>query len=112
MLHDWFTRSVRRFPGQPALIVEGTQLTYAQLDAASRGIARRLRAEGAYRPRVGLLASRTVAAYAGYLAALRLGGLVVPLDSGYPAERLAQITRSAGLDLVVADRTHDTAFLD
>ncbi len=111
MLHEWFTQSVRRFPARSALIVEGRRLTYAQLDAVSRGIVRLLRAEGANRPRVGLLATRTVAAYAGYLAALRMGGVVVPLDSGHPPERLSQVTRSAGLNFVVANRKQDTAFL-
>lgn len=111
MLHDWFIHSVRRFPDEPALIVDGQRLTYAELDAVSRGIKYRLLAEGAVRPRVGLLASRSVAAYAGYLAVLRVGGVVVPLDSSYPSERLALVARSAALDFVVADRSQDAAFV-
>jgi amino acid adenylation domain-containing protein len=112
MLHDWFIGSVQRFPAELALITDGSRLTYAQLDAVSRGIGRRLRAEGADRPRVGLLTARTVAAYAGYLATLRAGGVVVPLDAGHPPERLSQVTRSAGLEFMIADRKQDTAFLD
>ncbi len=112
MLHDWFTRSARSHRSGTALVVAGTRLTYTQLDAVSRGIAGRLRAAGAVRPAVGLLATRTVAAYAGYLAALRVGGVAVPLDPGHPAERLSRIAASAGLSFVIADRKQDTAFLD
>src|SRR5260221_5583581 len=112
MLHDWFGASVRRFPDEPALIVDGRQLTYTELDAVSRGVKHRLLAEGADRPRVGLLATRSVTAYAAYLATLRVGGVVVPLDSSHPSERLSLVAGSAGLDFVVADRGQDTAFTD
>src|SRR3954452_3411378 len=98
MLHDWFLNSARRFPGEPALVVDGQSLTYSEVDAVSRAIGDRLRSAGPARPRVGLLATRTAATYAAYLATLRIGGVVVPLDASHPAERLALVAQSAGLD--------------
>jgi amino acid adenylation domain-containing protein len=110
MLHHWFLDSVRRFPEAPALVVDGRTMSYAQLDAMSRSIRRRLRAESATRPRVGLLATRSAASYAAYLATLRAGGVVIALDASHPAARLGQVARSAGLDVVVADTGQDAGF--
>ncbi|MEU9508352.1 AMP-binding protein [Micromonospora sp. NPDC048170] len=112
MLHDWFIRSVEKYPDEPALIVNGRQLSYAELDGISRVIGHRLLAEGVGRPRVGLLSTRTVETYAAYIASLRIGGVVVPLDPSHPADRLAVVARSAGLDFIVADDTADAALLD
>lgn len=112
MLHEWFSASVRKFPAEPALVVDGCELTYSQLDTLSRRIKSGLLHEGATRPRVGLLATRSALAYAAYLAILRVGGVVVPLDVSHPAERLAAIARSAGLDFVIADLGQETAFAD
>ncbi|HEX5598181.1 MAG TPA: AMP-binding protein [Micromonosporaceae bacterium] len=109
MLHNWFIDSVRKTPDAVALTVDSRDYTYAELDAVSRGISRRLRQVTA-RPRVGLLASRSVTAYAGYLAALRTGGVAVPMNTAYPGERLALLARSAELDVVLADRDQDASF--
>lgn len=110
MLHTWFTESAARDPDAAALVVEGRTYSYAELDALSRGIAHRIREQKQDRPRVGLIATRSVAAYAAYLAVLRLGGVVVPLNDAYPAPRLTSIARAARLDLVIADREQNTAF--
>ncbi|THA29623.1 AMP-binding protein [Streptomyces sp. A1547] len=88
-LHAWFTDSVRRVPNAPALVIAGQGLTYAELDAVSRDVADRVTGAGRRAGRVGLLASRSVASYAGYLGTLLAGGTVVPLNEAYPAERSA-----------------------
>jgi amino acid adenylation domain-containing protein len=41
--------------------------------------------------------------YAAYLAVLRIGAAVVPLNPEFPAARTADMAAAAGLDLVVAD---------
>src|SRR5690606_38719199 len=67
--------------------------------------AARLVVEAGGRPlrRIGLLASRSVTAYAGYLAILRAGATVVPLNPAFPATRTATMVTTAHLDLVLAD---------
>ncbi|MEV6409931.1 AMP-binding protein [Kribbella sp. NPDC051718] len=112
MLHDWFSHSVQKFPDEPALIIDGRRFSYAELGDFSRRIKHRLLAEQVARPRVGLLVSRTVADYASYLAVLRIGGVVVPLDPSHPPERLAQIAKTAGLDCVVAGEGAESRGLD
>ncbi|MGW1671595.1 AMP-binding protein [Streptomyces sp. NPDC002324] len=111
-LHAWFTDSVRRVPDEPALVIDGQSLTYAELDAVSRDVAGRVTGAGPRVRRVGLLASRSVASYAGYLGTLLAGATVVPLNEAYPAERNRKILDIAGLDAVLADAGGDASFAD
>ncbi|MBK6872895.1 MAG: AMP-binding protein [Kineosporiaceae bacterium] len=104
MLHTWFTDAVGRFPDRVALVVEDRPSTYLELDRLSRAIAARIVRSLPARPRVGLLAARSLTAYAAYLGILRCGGVVVPLDAHYPEQRLALVAELAGLDGVVAER--------
>ncbi len=104
-MYDWFAASVAEFPDLVALDVDGAELTYAELaDAAERIAGLLIRSIGRVPSRVGLLAARTVPAYAGYLAAQRLGATVVPLNPAFPAARNASIARLARLDAVLLDQ--------
>ncbi|WP_432087584.1 amino acid adenylation domain-containing protein [Streptomyces sp. bgisy095] len=104
-LHDWFARSAHRHgDGRTALEVDGHHLGYAALSALADTVAGTILARHAGRPaRVGLLASRSVLAYAGYLGILRLGATVVPLNPAFPLARSGDVAKEAGLDLVLAD---------
>ncbi|WBB78735.1 amino acid adenylation domain-containing protein [Micromonospora sp. WMMD882] len=101
-LHGWFADSVRRHPDQPALRVAGATLSYRELSAAADRLARDL---GPVPPgaRIGLLAARSPLAYAGYLAILRAGATVVPLNPIFPPERNATIATRAGLWSALVD---------
>ncbi|MGW4378915.1 amino acid adenylation domain-containing protein [Kitasatospora sp. NPDC004531] len=105
-LHEWFAASARQFPDRPALEIADRVVGYAELERMAEEIAVRMLAadDGAVPRRVGLLAAATVSAYAGYLAVLRLGAAVVPLNPSFPAARNAAIARAAALDLVLADQ--------
>lgn len=105
-VYGWFDRSATVFGDDcTALEVGEEQLTYRELRELAERIAARLVAfNGGVAPRrVGLLASRSVTAYAGYLAVLRCGAAVVPLNPEHPPARTARIAETAGLDLVLAD---------
>jgi D-alanine--poly(phosphoribitol) ligase subunit 1 len=88
-------------PHRLALVVGGTSFSYAALAGMSQRIAQRLK-PGA---RVGILASRTVEAYAGVLGTLWAGATYVPINPNTPDERLFQILSITSLDAVVADAT-------
>ncbi|MFI1966493.1 AMP-binding protein [Streptomyces pathocidini] len=111
-LYDWFAASAAAYPDHPALEVGSSTLTYAELAALADRLAAELlrlledRGSGQGRTaphRIGLLVSRTVVAYAGYLAVQRLGATAVPLGPSFPAERNATVVRKAAVDAVLCD---------
>lgn len=104
-LYQWFADTVGRTPDAPALEIGKDVLTYRQLGERVDAVATRiLAANGGRGPkRVALLASRSVTAFTCYLAILRLGAIVVPLNPDHPIYRNEAICRSAGLDVLVAD---------
>ncbi|GGP78634.1 AMP-binding protein [Saccharothrix coeruleofusca] len=94
--------AARRHPERTALVVGGTAFTYARLRrAVERTAAELVGAHGRPPRTVGLLAARQPLAYLGYLAALRLGATVVPLNPAFPDSRNATTSRLARLDVVV-----------
>ncbi|MGW7545603.1 amino acid adenylation domain-containing protein [Streptomyces sp. NPDC054770] len=109
-MYGRFAATVRRHPDAVALEVSGETYRYAELDALAGRLAAALVGAGGGRVprRVGLLASRTVTAYAGYLAVQRLGATVVPLNPAFPTARNAAVAERAELDLVLAqdDQVH------
>lgn len=77
-------------------------LTYAELDARANRLARFLARRGV-RPgdRIGLLFDGAVDGYTGMLAVLKAQAAYVPLDAGFPADRLTFIAADAGVRLVL-----------
>ncbi|WP_225824772.1 AMP-binding protein [Streptomyces naphthomycinicus] len=103
-LYERFAASAAAHPARTALETAGRVLDYAALRRlAEHTAARLLTALDGRRPeRVGVLAGRSVAAYASYLAAQRLGAAAVPLGPDVAPARLAAIADRAALDAVLA----------
>lgn len=105
-LYARFARSAERYGDDTtALEVGEDRLGYARLrELAERLAARLVAASGAVPPRrVGLLAGRSVTAYAGYLAVLRAGATVVPLNPEHPQARTVDIVKAAEVEVVLTD---------
>ncbi|MEV5546752.1 AMP-binding protein [Streptomyces sp. NPDC052309] len=104
-MYGWFAAAAASGTDRIALEVGGEEVTYGELaDLAGRIAALLIRRCGTVPSRIGLLAGRTLAAYAGYLAVQRLGATAVPLNPAAPAARNTTIARLAGVDAVLADR--------
>jgi amino acid adenylation domain-containing protein len=105
MLFDWFREGAARHPEATAIEVTGEAVRYRELlDLAERLASRLVEAAGGRVPGVvGVLATRSLAAHAGYLAGLRLAATVVPLRPDAPVGRNAGMCRSSGVDTIVAD---------
>jgi non-ribosomal peptide synthetase component F len=102
---------VRRSPEATALVCDDTVLSYRELDARANRLAHHLRRRGAGPGAlVGLAVERSADMVIGVLGILKAGAAYVPLDPGYPAERLAQMVGDAGLGLLVT-RSADRARL-
>jgi amino acid adenylation domain-containing protein len=88
------------------------QLTYPQLDGLANQLARFLLGQGA-RPgdRIALLFDQPVHSYVAMLATLKLHAAYVPLDAGFPPDRLAFIVQDSGVSRVLS-LTHLRPHLD
>jgi amino acid adenylation domain-containing protein len=87
---DLFERQVALTPESAAVISERCALTYAELDQRANGLALFLQTRGVRKGGfVGLCVSRSIEQVVAILAILKTGAAYVPLDSAYPAERLA-----------------------
>ena len=103
-LYQWFADSAGRHPDEPALEVRDRVVSYRELHELAESLATRLvREHGSVPRRVALLASRSLVAYAGYLAVQRLGATVIPLNPAYPAERNGLVCSLVGPDVLLAD---------
>ncbi|WP_301126983.1 non-ribosomal peptide synthetase [Streptomyces cacaoi] len=104
VLTDTFAEQVARTPDAVALVCEDRRLTYRELDGRANRLAHALRARGVGpEVRVGVCLPRGIDPIVVLLAVLKAGGVHVPLDPDYPAERLAYMTEDAGPALLVAD---------
>ncbi len=103
-LSQYFERTCDRHPDRTAVVCEGEQLGYAELDRRANRLAHLLRSRGVTQgSAVGILLERSVETYVALLGVLKTGAAYVPLDPSFPAERLAFIARDAELsDLVTA----------
>ena len=103
MLYDWFDASVARYGARTAVEIDGVRYGYRRLARMAESLAARIRRQTPTVPgRIGLLAERSVLAYAGYLAIQRLGRSVVPLNPAFPAERTRYMLAASGTGLVLA----------
>ena len=103
-LHDLFTSQAARSPDAAAIARDQETVTYGELARRAGGMAGRLAAHGMGPGSiVGLLAGRCPEMVAAMLGILRAGGAYLPLDPGYPAERLAWMVEDAGAAAVVGE---------
>ncbi|HVE87147.1 MAG TPA: amino acid adenylation domain-containing protein, partial [Myxococcales bacterium] len=104
-VHDLIAAQARRTPDAPAIRFEGRQLTYRQLDARADALAGRLRELGVRRgQRVGLAVERSPEMVVGLYGILKSGAAYVPLDPGYPKDRLAFMVQDGALEVVVTQK--------
>ncbi|HYH82162.1 MAG TPA: amino acid adenylation domain-containing protein, partial [Longimicrobium sp.] len=101
-IHELFEAQARRTPEAVAVVHGDEALTYAELDARANRLARRLVALGAGpEVRVGICLERSAGMVVALLAALKAGGVYVPLDLAYPADRLAYMLADSGARVLV-----------
>jgi amino acid adenylation domain-containing protein len=99
-----FEAQAARSPQAIAVSGSGLHWRYHELDQRANALAHALRARGVTPgARVGLCLRRSPRMLAALLAVLKAGAAYVPLDPGFPPERLAFMAQDAGLALVVCE---------
>ncbi|MGW8776039.1 amino acid adenylation domain-containing protein, partial [Streptomyces sp. NPDC055794] len=104
-LSELLAARAARTPDHEAVVFEGASLTYAELDARAGRLAAALAARGAGPERfVAVAVPRSAELVVALVAVVRSGAAYVPVDPGYPADRIAHILRDAGAMLVLTTR--------
>lgn len=122
---DLFEQEVEQAPQRPAVIYEHRPdcrcgclkgvttaapplretLSYHELNARANRLAHRLQSLGvAPETRIGICLDRSMELIVSLVGILKAGGVYVPLDPGYPDERLAYMVADANCRFVVAPR--------
>src|SRR5215204_983386 len=104
-LHCLFEAQAERAASATALIFEGASISYDELNKRANRLAHHLRALGVGPEiRVCLLLERSPEMIVAMLAILKAGGVYVPLDPTYPAERIAFLLNDSGAHVCVTQQ--------
>jgi amino acid adenylation domain-containing protein/non-ribosomal peptide synthase protein (TIGR01720 family) len=102
---ELFALQVTRTPDATALVADGVELTYAELDRRANRLAHHLIGLGVGpEVPVALLVARSVELVVAELAITKAGGAYVPLDARAPVARLRLLVAETGATIVVTDQ--------
>ena len=102
-IHGLFEAQVLRSPDALALVFEGEELSYEELNARSNQLAHYLLSQGVEREeRIGLCVERSLEMVVGMLGILKAGCAYVPIDPKYPQKRLFNIITDSGISLIIS----------
>lgn len=103
-LPEIFEAQVRRSPDATALVCDGAELTYRELDELAETLAGALVAHGVGPERIVAVAlPRSARLIVAFLAVVKAGGAYLPIDPAHPAERVAFMLGDARPAVVVTD---------
>ncbi|MEV6714689.1 amino acid adenylation domain-containing protein [Lentzea sp. NPDC051208] len=107
-LTELLSAQAARTPDTVAVRFAGRSLTYAELDAESNRLAHELTALGVGPESVvAVCLPRSAGLVTALVGVLKAGGAYLPLDPGYPADRLAHMLADSGARVLVADAVRD-----
>ncbi|GHO80001.1 hypothetical protein KSD_77720 [Ktedonobacter sp. SOSP1-85] len=110
-LHELFAEQARRTPDAVAVLNDGEQITYSELNRRANQLAHYLQTRGITQDTaVGLCVARSIQAFICVLGILKAGGAYVALDPAYPAERLAFMLEEAAVSVLLTQPELATLF--
>ncbi|MEG4345120.1 amino acid adenylation domain-containing protein [Microcoleus sp. A003_D6] len=104
-IHQLFEEQVEQTPDQVAVVFEGEQLTYRELNAKANQLAHYLQSLGV-EPEilVGICVERSPLMIIGLLGILKAGGAYVPIDPTYPLERKAFMVEDSCVPVLLTQK--------
>jgi fatty-acyl-CoA synthase len=103
-MSDQLARHARRTPDVPALRFDGAGRSYGELDERVTRLARALADRGVGTgDRIAVLALNGMEAWEAYLAGVRLGAIVVPVNFRLVADEVAYVLTDSGATALVVD---------
>ncbi len=97
-----FEEQVRKHPDHTALVYRERAFTFEELNRAANRLASYLRKQGVTAEKaVAISVERSPEMVIGLLAILKAGGVYLPIDPAYPAERIAFILQDSEVDILL-----------
>ena len=105
LLHQAFQRRALLDPDAVAVVIDGREFAYAEIDRAANRLARYLRNEHGIGPedKVGIMVNRSERIVIGILGILKAGAAYVPIDPQYPRPVVLQMLDDAAVDACLVD---------
>jgi natural product biosynthesis luciferase-like monooxygenase protein len=104
-IHGLIREAATRHPARTAVVFGSARLTYAELDARAGRLAAFLALQGVMPGAfVGVAMQRSAELVVALLAALKAGAAYVPIDPGYPLDRIDYMLRDSGVRVVVTEQ--------
>jgi amino acid adenylation domain-containing protein len=116
-IHELFTQQVEKTPDHTAVIgpsarevgsdaspAQFIQITYSQLNKESHQLAQSLRKKGVHsltNPIVAIMVERSIDMIIGILGVLKAGGAYLPIDPGYPPERIDYMLKDSNAKILL-----------
>jgi amino acid adenylation domain-containing protein len=105
-IHELFEAQAKRTPEATAVVFADERVSYGELNRRANRWAHYLRTNGVKpETRVGICTERSVDMVVALLAVLKAGGAYLPLDPGYPEERLQYVVQDSEPMIVLAQRS-------
>jgi len=102
-IHQLFEEQVKHTPDKKALVYKEQSLTYQELNAKANRLANLLKEKGVGPDTiVGILVGRSLEMIIGTLAILKAGGAYMPIDPGYPDDRIAYMLEDSGAKILLS----------
>ena len=104
-IHQLFEEQVKRTPHAVAVVFEGQQLTYNELNCRANQLAHYLQSLGVKPDTlVGICVERSLEMIVGLLGILKASGAYVPLDPDYPIERIIFMLEDAAVKVLLTQQ--------
>ncbi|MFM7479110.1 MAG: condensation domain-containing protein, partial [Microcystis aeruginosa] len=105
-VHHLFEEQASRTPDAVAVVFEGQELTYQELNIQANQLAHYLQSLGVNSEvLVGIYLERSLLVIVGLLAVLKAGGAYIPLDPDYPQQRLTYMAEDAQISLLLTQES-------
>lgn len=103
-IHKRFEAQAAKTPDAEAVRFEGRALSYRELDQRSNQMAHYLREQGVDRGvKIGLFLERSERMILSLLGILKSGAAYIPLDPGYPSDRIAYIATDSQVPMIITE---------